>query len=133
MGSSTDELLKNYLQDTLPDIVAVDSVATKLVSEEALAEIFDIPPKVRLMQLGTQAAPIVGISGEVWVNVDVDLGKNIVNEICNRNEGHLGLWIACLIHTPGYVNNIAPILKKAPDSPVRLGLVKRQYLRGLVK
>ena len=74
---------------------------------------------------------MVAIADEIWINVDSNAGKQIVVEVCGRNEGHVGVWTACLQHAPDHTASIAKALRKLPDPPIRLGIVRRQYLRGL--
>jgi len=63
------------------------------------------------------------------------LRQAIVEEICKRNEGHLSLWVACMMHVPEHgdrLNAIGALLRGKKVSAQRLGLVRRQYLRGLI-
>ena len=124
-----------YLSEPEPEptLVPVDSVAQQVVSEEAIDEIFDEPPKIRIVQLGQQGAPLVRVSDDVWINIESAQGKRIIQEICDRNEGHLGLWIACLKHAPGFANEVATSLRTKPESTAHLGIVRRQQLRDLTR
>lgn len=130
---STSDLLIQRFRDSLPTLVPVDSVAQQVLSEEAIDEIFDEPPKVRIVQLGQQGAPLVRVSDDIWINIESAQGKRIIQEICDRNEGHLGLWIACLKHAPGFANEVATSLKTKPESTAHLGIVRRQQLRDLTR
>lgn len=123
VSQSTAELLVNHFRDVLPDLIQVESVAEEIVKQETVTEVYVSSPEVRLVQLGPNAAPLVNVRDEIWINIEVASGKRIVLEICDRNEGHLGLWAACLRHAPEHAHQIAKPLRKTPESPTRLGLV----------
>lgn len=89
----TSWLLLNTFKEELPPVSAVDSVAEKLVSQDSLADVLTVAPKVKLVRLGKDSAPIVPIREEIWVNIDTAAGCAIVEEVCRRNEGHLSLWL----------------------------------------
>ncbi len=132
VGASTGELLWNHFREELPALVQVETVSAEVVSHEAVTYIFDEQPFARLMRLGPDAAPVIPVSDDLWINIDVEAGKRIVGEVCNRNEGHIGLWVACLTHAPAHVQQVVNVLAKRPSTPNKLGPVRRQYLRGLV-
>lgn len=128
---TTADLLINHFREVLPESVLIESVANDVVREEIIAEVFESLPKVRIVRLGSQAVPLVNVGEEIWINIEVAEGKKIIQEICDRNEGYLGVWVACLRHSPNYAGQIAKLLQNTPEAPVQLGLVRRQYLRGL--
>jgi len=132
-GSSTSDLLINQFSQRFPDLIQAESVAQELVSGDAEATIFDQEPTIVIVKLGADAAPLVSVGNAVWINMEVDQGKSIIEEILRLNQGHLGLWVACLKHAPSHAHEIADRLGSIPDPPVRLGLVRRQYLRGFLE
>lgn len=133
VGQSTGDLLISHFRDLMPDLLRIDDIAEKIVSEEALDEIFDEPPKLRIVPLGSDASALVAVRGDIWVNIEADAGKRIIEEICERNEGYIGLWIATMKHAPNQAAEIASVMKDKQFDPAPLGLVRRQYLRGLIK
>lgn len=129
---STADLLVTQFGEHLPELVQAEAIAQQIVSEDAEAIIFDQDPKLVIVKLGADAAPLVSVDKAIWINMEVEQGKKIIHEILGRNEGHLGLWVACLKHAPNHAHEIANLLVSIPDPPIRLGLVRRQYLRGLI-
>lgn len=132
-GGSTGDLLINHFRNELPELISVEAVAEGLIRQDAIVEVFDRPPIVKLVRLGEEAAPIVPVTNEIWINIEASSGKLIVEEICTRNEGHTGLWVACMRYAPNQANQIAAILQEGIDVPARIGPVRRQYLRRLVR
>ncbi len=136
MSNSSTWLLLNSFKQELPPIIQVDSVAADIVDRESIAEVYSIAPIVKLMRLGLKAAPFVAVKNEIWINIEADNGKNILKEICLRNEGHLGLWVACMKFAPEQaqgLEQVANFLRRAKPEPKLLGLVRRQFLRKFVE
>jgi hypothetical protein len=134
-ANSTAWLLLNTFRAELPEIVDVNAIAEAVVSEQSVADIYTVGPAVKLVRLGVQAAPFVAVRGEIWINMESDAGKKIILEICKRNEGHLGLWVACMMFAPEQsqaLNQVGSLLRNMNPVPQRLGLVRRQLLRSLI-
>ena len=132
----TSWLLLNTFRTELPVLKEVQSVAQSIVGEECIAEVFTNSPLVKLVHLGNDSSPFIAIREEIWINTEADEGKKIIEEICQRNEGHLGLWTACMMHAPEQgqrLNEIGVLLRKVKPEIQRLGLVRRQYLMSLLK
>ena len=129
---ATDSLL-NHFRGRLPELRQIDQAfsETMLAEEETLVEVFSGEPKVRLMKLGAGSAPLVRARGEVWVNVESPSGKALVRELCDRNEGYVGLLVACQMHAPSQLGELATVLQKSQESMQLLGPVKRRLLRKL--
>lgn len=135
VSSSTTWLLLHTFRKELPEIVDVSSVAETVVSQQSVAEIYVSKPAVKLVRLGKDSAPFVAVQEEIWINVESDAGKKIVAEICQRNEGHLGLWVAFMKFAPDQseaLNQVAALLRRMNLGQQRLGLVRRQYLRSFL-
>ena len=128
VGSSTGDLLVNHFKDTLPKLTNVESVAESVVRRDAVATMFDEPPKVQLVKLGVHSAAIIPVRQEIWINIEHDGGKEIVRTVCSRNEGHVGLWIGCIEHGKEYAKQLASLLADRPSRPERLGPIRRQFL-----
>ena len=128
-------LLLNTFREELPPIEQVQNVAEGLLRQDSIEEVYSGTPLVKLVELGHDSVPFIAVGNEVWINIEVEGGKNVLNEICRRNEGHIGLWIACMMHAPGdqQLNQIGNLLRKHKPELERLGLVRRQYLRSLLK
>ena len=133
VGVSTGDLLVNHFRDVLPELVRVEDIAQDVIRQEGAASVFDDPSDVKVVHLGPEATPIIPVGQEIWINIDGDAGKRIIEEICSRNEGHLGLWVACLQHARGYAPQIANALSNYPATPNRLGPVRRRMLRELIR
>ena len=132
IGASTGDLLVNHFQGLLPKLTQVATVAERVIRREAVTTVFDDEPYVQLVRLGNDAAAIIPVGDEIWINIDNEGGKEIVRTICIRNEGHLGLWIGCIEHGKEYVQQIANMLSTCPPEASKLGLIKRQFLMGAI-
>lgn len=129
LGSATDSLL-SYFADSLPEIKMVGSVAHEVIRRaQSVEELFMTNPKVLIFRLGDEASPVARVEEEIWVNADSPAGREIVKEVCNRNEGHLGLLVACQKHSPSIIPEITPLLKNLDNEPQLLGPARRQYLK----
>lgn len=131
IGESSSELLQ-YFSDYIPPIQEInDGVARRVVKRESEVDVLEKPVRVRAVSLGNEGSAVVKVDQEVWVNVDVENGRKIVREICDRNEGHIGLWIACLRYAPESASSLGAVLKGHAEEIEHLGIVKRQYLRKM--
>ena len=128
VGASTSALLFDYFKDTLPKLTKVESVAKDVVSQEVVATIFEESPKVQLVKLGANSAAIIPVGNNIWVNIEHNGGKEIVRTVCARNEGHAGLWVACMEHGKEHAQKIADLLSSHTSQPNRLGPIRRQFL-----
>ena len=138
VGASTGDLLVKHFKHVLPELVHVETVARSVVTQETAISVFDEPPEIKLVKIGTGAVPVLPVGDEVWINIDSESGKQIVEDICKRNEGHLGFWIACLEYgglqnSRDYAQQIARILKKCEKKISKLGPIRRQYLRRVIR
>ncbi len=138
VGASTRDLLLNHFQKSLPKLIQVQDIASSVISQESAVSMFEDPPGVKLVHLGADATAIIPVGQEVWINIDCDVGKQIVEDTCTRNEGHVGLYISCLKHfdiqgARDYANQIISVLAKCPEEPNKLGPIKRQFLKGLIR
>ena len=133
VGASTGDLLVNHFRNELPPLVPVEQIAADVVRQETAVSVFQDPPNVKLVRLGSNATAVVPVGEEIWINLDCQAGHEILEEICRRNEGHLGLWAACMKHAGQYAQQIANVLATSPSTVNRLGPVKRAFLRSLAK
>lgn len=132
-SQSTSDLLFSYFQESLPNMQRVENISTEMLAGSAVAEIFSAPSRVMIIRLGADAAPVAQAAEDLWINIDSAEGRSIVAGICARNEGVLGLWIAVLEHAPAYTQHVAPVVRRSLDRSQKLGLVRRQYLMGLLR
>lgn len=133
-SSTTSDLLSHFA-DELPETIKVnESVAKGFVDEQAtVAEIYRGNPRVALVQLGQDSSPAVRVGNEFWINIDTDEGQDMVAEVCDRNEGYIGLLSSCQSHAPKQVENLVPLLGNSKGNGPLLGPVKRQHIRGLLE
>ena len=136
-GASTGDLLMSYFREELPPLTEVGTVAHDVISHETEVSVFEQTPNVILVELGIEAMPVIPVGKDIWINIDSDTGKLIVRDICLHNRGHVGLWIACLEHgalesSTNYATQIANILSTMPKAHVKLGPIRREFLRRLV-
>ena len=138
VGASTGDLLVSHFRDVLPRLKDVGAVAQEVISQETAVSVFAQTPHVQLVKLGVDAVSVIPVGNNIWINIDSDSGKDIVRDICLHNRGHVGLWIACLEHgalqtSNNYATQLASILSTMPQSHVKLGPIRRQFLRSLVR
>lgn len=131
-GNSSMDILK-YFSDDLPTLKDVSDVQQDIVAQEAQAEIYSDSPRVLVVRLGDEGSPLVQVGNQIWVNCDVENGKEIISEICTLNDGYTGVWLACLKFAPNEAEGIANVLSDSEAKDYRLGIVKRQYLRQLIR
>ena len=131
-ASSTDLILQHF-KAYLPTITNVTTVAQRIVTDEVTVEvIYGGDAKVVAMNLGKDAAPLVRVGKDLWLNIESDIGKRLLLGLCDRNEGRVGLLVACQLESPAHIGEVSGHLKQAGAlKPERLGPVKRQFLRGL--
>lgn len=132
IGESTTDLLLGYFGDVLPKLTRVEAIAEEMLQQDSVADLYEDDPRVRLVKLGTDSSSVVVVRQEIWVNIDTSAGRSIVLEVCERNEGYSGLWIACLRYASDQTNPISSLLKGKVENTHRLGLVRRQYIRGIL-
>jgi hypothetical protein len=133
-ASTTAELLLAHFRAKLPQIVNIEEVARQFIrNEQTLADVFPTTPKVQLVRLGATAAPIARIDGALWINAESERGRAILLDICQRNEGYLGLLVAVQQHASQHAGEVVQHLQGVTNLSIRMGPVRRQFLRGLVK
>lgn len=133
-AGTTAELLLSHFRGKLPQIVNIEEVAREFIrNEQTLAEVFPTNPKVQLVRLGATAAPVARIDGVLWINAESEHGRVILLDILQRNEGYLGLLVAVQQHAPQHVGEVVQHLQGVTNLSVRLGPVRRQFLRGFIK
>jgi hypothetical protein len=133
-AGTTAELLLSHFRGKLPQIVNIEEVARQFIrNEQTLADIFPTDPKVQLVRLGATAAPIARIDGVLWINAESERGRAILRDICDRNEGYLGLLVAVQQNAPQHAAEVVQHLQGVTNLSVRLGPVRRQFLRGFIK
>lgn len=132
--SSTTTDLLNQLQHELPQIKKVnDNLAESLINEHGtVAEIYSNNPRVPLVELGPDSVTTVRVGNEFWINVETEEGRQLVEDVCNRNEGYLGLLSACQTHDPDNAGDLIRLLGDVKSDENLLGPVKRQYLRRVI-
>lgn len=138
VGASTGDLLASHFRNELPMLKNVEKVAHKVISQETSVSVFEQSPHVNLVRLGEEGMPVIPVGSNIWINIDSESGRQIVRDICLHNRGHVGLWIACLEHgalqsSNNYATQIASILSTMPKTHVKLGPIRRQYLRSLLQ
>lgn len=132
VGNSSNDILK-YFTDELPPLVKIVNEKENIVRKDHDDYIFSKSPEVLVVSLGNDGDPLVCVEGEVWINADNEKGRDIIEEICNRNEGYIGLWISCLKFAPNKTNTVASVLRGSIGKERHLGIVKRQHLRRLIE
>jgi hypothetical protein len=133
--SDTDLLVAHFSAE-LPPIRRVDAaLAVEILGATSGAIEIVLPgdPRVCLVRLGTESAPVVSARAELWLNADAPAGQEIVRALCDDNRGRLSLLVACYTHAPAQVAVLAQALGQVGSaSEDRLGLLRREYLRTLV-
>jgi len=134
VAQSTSEFLLTYFAPQLEDVIRVEQVADGIAANTVrIEELFSTEPKVALVRLGDESAPLVQVAGELWINLDNESGRAIVQSVCAENQGRRSLLVACYANAEPHVNLVSAFWR-APDTDAdHLGLVARQHLRRLAK
>lgn len=132
-NKTTTDLL-NQLQHELPQTQKVDdNLAKSLINDHStVTEIYSDNPRIPLVKLGSDSVTTVKVDNEFWINIDTEKGRELVRDICDRNEGYIGLLSACQTHDPDNVSDLIRLLDDVRDDEHLLGPVKRQYLRRVI-
>ena len=133
VGASTGDLLVRHFKERLPKLVQVESIQEKVIKRDALLTLFDDKPLVQIVRLGSEAAAVLPVENEIWVNIDSSAGREVVKTVCARNEGHMGLWIACMRHAGQHAPQIANLLRGSSANTSAIGPIKRQYVLRMVE
>jgi hypothetical protein len=135
-SESTSWLLLHAFKSELPAVTETSSVALKIVAQQSIETILQGPPRVLMVQLGPRSAPLIAVGNEIWINVETPTSQLILAEMFRRNEGHLGLWIASMLHAPDQgqtLDQIGALIRRLKPAAEALGVVRREYLRALLK
>jgi hypothetical protein len=132
--TDTDLLLAHFTEGLPPISRVTTANAHEILQRDGVVTpILSAPPRVCLVQLGAESAPIVVAQGEVWINSDTSAGIEMVRMLCEDNQGRLSLLVACHTFAPAQVNELTPALGRlSGDADERLGLLSREFIRGLV-
>lgn len=132
--SSTTTDLLNQLQHELPSTTKInDNLAQSLINDHStVAEIFSDNPRVPLVELGADSVTTVRVGNEFWINVETEAGRELVRDVCDRNEGYIGLLSACQTHDSDNVSDLIRLLGDVKSDEHLLGPVQRQYLRRVI-
>jgi hypothetical protein len=134
---SDSELLINRFASELPEIRRLNADSATQILERAAGiyePVLTNEPRVCLVHLGPESTPVIPANGELWINRDTDVGRQLVRFLCEQNQGRLSLLVACHRYAPDQVSVVAQTIGRiAGDGAIEhLGLLRREYLRGLV-
>jgi len=132
-ATTSAELILSHFQQDLPKITCVEEIAERVVTDEVTVDvIYGGSARVLAMRLGGEAAPLVRVGNDLWLNIDAQIGKRLLLALCDRNEGRVGLLVACQLESPAHIGEVSHHLRHTGAlQPERLGLVKRRFLRRL--
>jgi hypothetical protein len=134
VATTTSEFLQGYFRSSFTNLVEIESVARRLIEkEQAAGHLFATSDRVHLIRLGSSAAPVVRVDAALWINIESPTGRAIVEEVCRRNEGLLGLLLACQKHASSHAAEVVQHLQGKSHLQVPMGPLKRQHVRGLLK
>ena len=130
---TTADLIIHVFSDRIPTLVPVSNTAEQLLNEIAtVAPLFTGPPRVDLVRLGYETAPILRLQDRLLVNVDHEAGITILEETLLENRGSPSLISCVAKHAPDQLRETAEELSKSPQEPEVLSPLRHRYIRDHV-
>ena len=130
---TTADLIIHVFSDRVPTLVPVSNAAEQLLHEIAtIAPLFTGPPRVDLIRLGRETAPILRLQDSLLVNVDHEAGLVVLEETLEDNRGSLSLISCVAKHAPDQLGAVAEELSRSHGEPEVLSPLRRQFIRAHV-
>jgi hypothetical protein len=133
---SDTDLLVAHFSGEVPTLIKIDSsVALEVLDNSAgtIEVVLPTEPRVCLVALGPDSAPVVQARQEVWINADRAEGMDMIRTLCDENGGRLSLLTACLRFAPDNLGALAAGLGSIEEGADHLGLLRREYVRSLIR
>ncbi len=132
--ATTADLITTVFADELPKLIQLAANAENILSELAsVANLFTGSPSVDLVRYGSDGPPILRLQKRLVLNIDHSAGKAIVEEVLTANKGRWSLIEITARHSYEHISQVAAAVKDLPIEQEALGLVKRRFIRGLLK
>lgn len=130
---TTADLIIHVFADRIPTRVPVSNTAEQLLNDIArVAPLFTGPPRVDLVQLGNETAPILRLQDRLLVNIDHTAGAALLEETLLENRGSPSLISCVAKHAPEQLREAAEELSKSPEEPEVLSPLRRRFIRDHV-
>ena len=131
---TTADLIIHVFSDRIPTLVPVWNSAENLLNEIAtVAPLFTGPPKVDLVRLGGETAPILRLQDRLLVNVDHAAGLAVLEETLQENRGSPSLISCVAKYAPDQLGEAAEELSRSHGEPEVLSPLRRQFIRDHVR
>ena len=130
---TTADLIIHVFSDRIPTLVPVSDAAEQLLSEIAtVGPLFTGPPRVDLVRLGKETAPMLCLQGGLLVNIEHEAGLAVLEETLLENRGSPSLISCVAKHSPDQLSEAGEVLAKSPAEPEVLSPLRRQFIRDNV-
>ncbi len=131
--ASTESILVNRFVNELPPLIPIAQVSDDLLRRESLVDMMTEPVPIKLISLSSQGSPLLIAGNEIWINIDTEAGKGIVNHICDNPYGLQALIAACLMYAPTHIQTVANLFRGRDNNVFFVGPVRRQYMRRVLQ
>ncbi len=131
---TTADLISQVFADELPEVIALKDGAEKVLSGvQAEVVLYSEPPPLELVRLGPDGPPILRLKDRLVINLETAKGKAIARDTIHMNRGRWAVIGVTAKHSAEHVQGVAKFIRESEVTDEVLGLVKRHYVRGLVK
>lgn len=131
--ATTADLIAAVFASELPPLLSVAAEAERILSAvHPEVTLYAGVPPVDLVRIGLDGPPILRLSTRLIVNIDSEIGKEIVEEALKHNSGRWSLIEITARKSHEHLPQVAAALRDSPMEREEFGLVKRRFIRGLL-
>lgn len=131
---TTADLITSVFSAELPEFIPLAQNSEDILSKLAtVGNLYTQTPTVDIVRYGADGPPILRLQKRLIINADHPAGKAIIEEVLNENRGPWSLVEATARHSNEHVTQVAAAIKGISMEQEALGLVKRRYIRNLLK
>ncbi len=131
---TTADLITKVFEPELPTLKYLTNCAEDTIASVAIvAPLYVGEPKVDIVQLGMDGPPVLRLQTRLILNIDHPDGKAIVEEALIVNKGPGSLVEITARKSYENISQVAAAVRQSIGETHRLGLVRRDYIRGLLE
>ncbi len=130
---TTADLIIHVFSDRIPKLIPISDAAEQLLTEiETVASLFTGPPKVDLVRLGNETAPILRLQDKLLVNIDHNSGIAVLEETLLENRGYSSLISGVARYAFEQLGEVAEELSKSPSNIEVLSPLRRRFIEDRI-
>lgn len=131
---TTADLIASVFVNEVPAFTPLVQNAEKLLAElKPVVTLYSGTPSVDLVEIGDESPPVLRLQSRLILNIDHPQGKVIVNETLKENKGRWSLIAITARYSHEHLSQVAAAVRDSAEGHETLGLVKRRYIKGLLK